>query len=43
MNVIGVSLDLSEDIFSSFPKFHLRILKEHEKLNPDGRLALVKG
>lgn len=44
VNVIDDSRDLSEDIFSSFPKFQLKILKEHKKLNPPaGRFASVKG
>lgn len=42
VNVIDDSLDLSEDIFSSFPKFQPKILKEHDKLNPAGRFASVK-
>lgn len=36
-------MDLPEYIFSSFPKFQIKILKVCEKLNPDGRFASVKG
>lgn len=43
VNVIDDSLDLSEDIFSSFQKFQVKILKEREKLNLAGRFASVKG
>lgn len=42
LNVIYDSLNLSKDIFSSFPKFQLKIVKEW-KMESSWRFASVKG